>query len=87
MTRSDSVNSSGEQIAASSTELLNLARLLLTPRARLNDADDGTPRGMDEWVKARIRWHRLDGNDELADELLRAENSAREAIGKDLLDA
>ena len=72
--------------AATSTELLDLARLLLTPGARLNKEDDGTPRGMDEWVKARIRWHRLDGNGYLADKLLREENSAREALGKELLD-
>ena len=68
-------------------ERLQLARLLLTPGARLSDQDDGSPRHMDEWLAARIRWHRLDGNNKLADELLRDENGMRRATGKEPLDA
>jgi len=55
--------------------LVDLARLLLTPNAQLSDADTGSPRDMGEWEKARIRWHRLDGNDALADEMLRETNA------------
>lgn len=78
---------SDQRSAATSDERVDLARLLLTPGARLNDQDDGTPRGMDEWIKARIRWHRLDGNDELADEMLADENNVRRALDKGPLDA
>lgn len=49
--------------------LVDLARLLLTPGA-----------SVDEWVADRIRWHRLDGNDALADELLADENKQRRAL-------
>lgn len=75
-----------ESLSAQS-DLLDLARLLLTPGARMSDADDGSPRSMIEWEKARIRWHRLDGNDALADELLRHRNAVNRALGKDEVDA
>lgn len=58
------------------TKLLVEARALLTPRVHGST---------DEWVEARIRWHRLDGNDALADALLKEENAVREALGKDLI--
>lgn len=68
-------------------ELLDLARLLLTPNARVGESDTGSPRGVGEWEKARIRWHRLDGNDALADEMLRDTNAVRRALNKEPLDA
>lgn len=59
-------------------ELLDLARKLLTPACPVSDEDDG--RSTRAWIDARIRWHRLDGNDALADELEREEKNVREAL-------
>ncbi len=60
---------------------LAAARALLTPGSK------GGVKGVDAWVVARIKWHRSDFNNTLADELLAEENAVRESLGKEPLDA
>ncbi len=66
-------------------DLVALARRLLTPGADLGEFGDD--RHSTDWLTARIAWHRLDGNNELADEMLKTENKIREALGQDPIDA
>jgi hypothetical protein len=56
-------------------------RLISEARALLTPGDHS----VDEWVLARIRWHRLDGNDALADHMLEEENGIRRALDKEPL--
>lgn len=66
-------------------DLIELARRLLTPACPITDDDETqTTRS---WVEGRIRWHRLYGNDALADELLREENAVRRALDKPEIEA
>ena len=54
--------------------LVGSARNLLTPRAFR-----GPNWTVDEWTEARIAWHRLDGRDDIADELQREHDELLEA--------
>lgn len=65
----------------SAETLLEAARELLTP-----PAFGGQLFTSEEWTARRIAWHRLDGNDALADQMLADENSVRRAFEKEPLD-